>query len=962
MNKTLFLLLLLSVVLFCFPLSSVRAVSDSGAVMMLTVNVSIKIPERSQWSNQALTTPYSLEWDIATVFKNDTGKISASGTSVTGTGTHFKEDFVAGQYISTINATDGSGNFVYAETHKILSITDDTHMTTEPWTYAITNLAYTGPMLAGNTGLYGENTYFVYDGFDGTNTAGPFSIPYDSSQSYSIYLEVPSAPQGYNVETGAPQSTGCNPDCTTSPSSGGFYWGTGSDNALGPAYCGYPYLCKCTQMEMGWGDYCSTMWIPPSSIVSETYYGGYSFYTDITTSPYTYYFWRSLVGTIGATTAGAGGSPCTKNSDCTYNNCSSSGICGGNGAYCDNGHGATPNPECQSTICNTYTSKCSSGELKLDSCTLGSDCASGFCNSKNHICSDGIAGGICAKNADCQYANCATDGICGDLGTACDDNSGTIPNPECASGYCNSNNNLCSSGVAGTSCAQNSDCTNSNCASDKVCGDAGATCTSDTQCVSSCSACNPISGNCTGTGTCLAGPAGNNNCTSNASCLTNYCNGTCLGWQPWKNQTYFRTVSEPAAASYCANLMGDGRTEAATVQNIWRLPSIGELITGLEGQYQSLSPTYIGFFKMPSGNSSSYYWSSTIQSSTGYYAVAGMDGYNNINSTYLISTSSNYVICYATNISITGQSCTIGANCASGYCNTATDICTTGANGSGCGQNSDCSNNNCASDGICGDTGSRVNGSTCIFNSNCASNFCDQGTHLCAAGTNGGTCTSGADCTSNFCAPATPICLGQSCTQDSDCGLGSSCNGSTHSCIAGNFCSGLSGCGSAYYCDFLTNTCTEAPPASCSSNSQCPSSYNCGFLNSPSTCLPGTVGSSCDFGSDCASGWCSLSIPKDDLGGYPPAHKCYSGITGQDFCTSDGMCRSGYCDGINMVCLTGALFSSCLNDYQCASGFCGGPDHHTCVACAPQSQCDTDGDCGSGSMGGSPCNNYCCGD
>ena len=87
--------------------------------MLLTVNVSITIPERSSWNSDVgcnqnsdcgpggfcntsahycstYNPYYSLANDTAVVFKNDTGKISASGTSVTGTGTHFKEDFTVG--------------------------------------------------------------------------------------------------------------------------------------------------------------------------------------------------------------------------------------------------------------------------------------------------------------------------------------------------------------------------------------------------------------------------------------------------------------------------------------------------------------------------------------------------------------------------------------------------------------------------------------------------------------------------------------------------------------------------------------------------------------------------------------------------------------------------------------------------------------------------------------------------
>ena len=831
-------------------------------------------------------------------------------------------------------------------------------------------------MLAGNTGVYGSNNAFYpdyingdyYQGDNGNNTAGPFTFPYDSSQSYSVYLEVPSSPTSGYVEdywdNGGQHPTGCNPDCTTATAPG-FFWGdefeydqynpgnqygnspwvgvTGTNGPNGLNYngslydsfqgdCYYPFACKCTNLNTGWGDYCGTMWIPSSTIVTETYTGGEDFYSadNAASTPQTYYFWRSLVGTIGATSAGAGGSPCTKNSDCTYNNCSSSGICGGIGATCDNNHGATPNPECQSTICNTYTNTCSSGETGLDTCTKGSDCQDDFCDTKNSVCSDGSAGSVCAQNADCLYANCATDGICGDIGSYCDDNNGTGPNPECALGYCDSKNSVCSTGIAAMGCTQNSDCVNGNCSAGDVCGGGGSPCTLNGQCMATCN--NYISSSATynsAPGTCLGAPY--SACTQNSDCVTNDCDPIshlCLGWQP-TFQPYMITypysfqysvdsataTSEYGGAQYCAFLAADGNTELNYAQDYWRIPTSSELGSGLNKQLSGATnqtPCETGF--CPDGAIFVVSQNPQVWEYPRIYLTSSAYG-----GTYYDGECDN---------TIGGPSMVMdfGINQGIGYPFSIRCIANK-SNGKVCSTNADCPYSNCNNeagtpggmqpDWICGDLGSTCDDNNGTNpNPECLSGYCDSYDHVCSAGAlmQSG-CKIGADCSTGYCDTLNHVCSdGLSDLEYPDI------------FVYGRFLQGVESCAAAVDC--VSGYCSSQL-YSCSGNQDC-INVDLGVCNPGKCSIPINYCSTCASNSNCVSG--KVCDPLD--------HYCDS--TGLTSCNDNNgtnpnpECSSGYCNSFAGTCSSGLGGQGCTQNSDCYSGQCN-TTTHTCHGFQPSS-------------------------
>ena len=325
MSKILFLILFISVVVLCFPLPTIGA---NQALIQMTVNItSFEIPARmaaigdlvytiSQWNPQDAFNQWYLPSNTQVeVVKNDTGTISvnANGTAVTGMGTHFKEDFTVGQYISTISAT--SNNVNYSESHVITAISDDAHMTTGTWAHALTNSVYSGPEESqyftfpdGEYIQQGGGNYYMWGGgpdFDSPYTMVPVSFPYDSNWTYSVYLEVPAS----SIDN---QLIGCKADCSNVPAGSGWFF-LGLDRGPAPLSDKINYdVGACTPPACDCGFYtynndCGSIALDPKNIIKESDSASkYQYNCD--GCDYTgagtpccgnyKYFWRVLIGTI----------------------------------------------------------------------------------------------------------------------------------------------------------------------------------------------------------------------------------------------------------------------------------------------------------------------------------------------------------------------------------------------------------------------------------------------------------------------------------------------------------------------------------------------------------------------------------------------------------------------------------------------------------------------------------------
>ena len=216
------------------------------------------------------------------------------------------------------------------------------------------------------------------------------------------------------------------------------------------------------------------------------------------------------------------------------------------------------------------------------------------------------------------------------------------------------------------------------------------------------------------------------------------------------------------ATEYCNYLEANGSTVAASPQNIWRLPTPGELLKGLSDGF--ITNTAGGGFY---GNS---YWSFTTFGSTNYY-TAGYQGYIPVNSGD--PSTQNLVRCVRNTLPKTPGSATCGDGivesgeaCDNGV-NNGTDGCMTGCTavesgwtctdtvglqsvctfiplgpGGACTRNSQCQYHNCDTvNGVCG---GQTYVASCSVNTDCASDYCDTYDGICSNGETGvDACNSG---------------------------------------------------------------------------------------------------------------------------------------------------------------------------------------------------------------------------
>ncbi len=338
------------------------------------------------------------------------------------------------------------------------------------------------------------------------------------------------------------------------------------------------------------------------------------------------------------------------------------------------------------------------------------------------------------------------------------------------------------------------------------------------------------------------------------------------------------------------------------------------------------------------------------------------------------------------------DSCILDADCVSGYCDPALDVCRppvaatcNDAALNGDETDIDCGGPNCAPCAI---------DSACAEDADCTSGSCDTGgTDTCAqagaptcddGATNGdetdgdcggptcapcslwATCALDGDCSSGFCDPATDTCgpaVGETCSDglpnqdetDTDCG-GTVCA----ACGIADACLLDTDCGSGF-CDPASDTCAPASGETCSDGvlNQDETDVDCGGT----ACSVCGVDDACQAGSDCSTGYCD---PSTDTCEVQSTGDCVDGILNQDetdvdcggdtcaacpvgdACDDATDCSTGNCDvGGSDECID-ASTPSCgdglLNQDETDTD-CGGD---TCISCDLGGLCEEPDDCGSG--------------
>ena len=194
----------------------------------------------------------------------------------------------------------------------------------------------------------------------------------------------------------------------------------------------------------------------------------------------------------------AGATSCTKGSDCCSGSCNTA--CSANAASC------AANSDCCSNVCQAY--KAAGG-----ACAVNGDCASNLCTTYK------AGGAACAANAECN-SNVCTSYKAG--GVAC------AANAECTSMSCASYKG------ANVVCSANTDCDSNSCVACK--GNGAGACTVANQATTCCSGvCNGGTGKCTGsnaTGKMCSGGVASNKCNggvASSTCTGGVATSTCTG-------------------------------------------------------------------------------------------------------------------------------------------------------------------------------------------------------------------------------------------------------------------------------------------------------------------------------------------------------------------------------------------------------------------------------------------------
>jgi MYXO-CTERM domain-containing protein len=214
---------------------------------------------------------------------------------------------------------------------------------------------------------------------------------------------------------------------------------------------------------------------------------------------------------------------------------------------------------------------------------------------------------------------------------------------------------------------------------------------------------------------------------------------------------------------------------------------------------------------------------------------------------------------------------------------------------------------------------------------------------------NGGPCSTPPSCRSGIC-DGTDTCVAQ-CAKDSDCGAGTYCDATSHTCVAavpnGQQPPGTGPCTRGAQCLSgvcdADGTCGEPVGETCGAPTICrdgvcdPNDAKCGLANGDGPCTAQNQSTACRSGV-CDNGKCGFA-------------------NGDGPCTTNAQCDSNKCDTSSQKCV------GCLGDSDCKSGnFCDKPTGTCKPALGDGSPCDrpaqctsaecTSGACGSGATDG----------
>jgi hypothetical protein len=625
-----------------------------------------------------------------------------------------------------------------------------------------------------------------------------------------------------------------------------------------------------------------------------------------------------------------------------------------------------------SPTCSGTNSCDGAGNCRKDSgqtCTAGTDCASGFC-----------VDGYCCGAASCPA--CQSCGIAGSQGTCTniaqgqtDTNpAGTCiaPNACDGAGNCRKNN--------GQTCTASTDCVYGNCIDGYCC---------DTGCSAACKACN-VAGS---LGTCTNIPSGQTDTNPAGICIApNACDGAgnCK-----KQVGQSCSGASECVNGYCVDGYCCGTASCTTCQSCGLAGTLGTCTNIPSGQPDTNPAGTCVSPRACDGNGNCEKVNGQTCTS-GTECVSGncVDGYccgsascgtcQSCGLAGSLGTCTNIAqgqtdtnpagTCIAPNAcdgaghcrKANGQTCANGTECASGKC----------VDGYCC--NSDCTAT-CQACNVAGSQGTCSNipaGTQDTYPANtCVSpNACD-GNGTCKR-TVGQPCAVGGDCLSNYCVDGV-CCSASACSTCQSCGLTGSLGTCTNIPYGTTDTNPASTCVAPRACDGSGN-CEKVNGTACGAGSECLTGY----------CVDGV----CCASSVCASCQsCALATSLGSCANIPygttdtnPANTCVAPRA----CDGNGNCEkvNGTACGAGSECLTGYCVdgvccgtSSCPTCQSCglatSLGTCanipyGTTDTNPANACVAPYACDGTGNCekvtGSGCSVGSDCltgycvDGYCC--
>ena len=534
------------------------------------------------------------------------------------------------------------------------------------------------------------------------------------------------------------------------------------------------------------------------------------------------------------------------------------------------------------------------------SCTLGSECTSGFC--VDGVCCDSACTGACQACSAAKKGG-GTSGVCAAI------TAGADPDNECAaqatttcgtSGACNGSG-ACQLHPAGTSCG--ADVCSGTQVTPKICDGAGS-------CVSGAgSDCAPYA---CASGACKNPCAGDGDCTAGNVCL----GGACL--PPQSNGATCAAASQCASGfcvdGVCCNAACTGLCQACT--------------TAKKGGGANGTCGAIGAGSDPDNECAAQ-----AQSTCGTSGSCDGSGACGL---WPSGTSCGAATCQGSVVK--AQECSGAGTCglAAGGTDCAPFACSAGACKTSCATAADCASGNVCVGGTC--VAPQANGATCAAAAECASGFCIDS--VCCNAACGGLCQACTTAKKGGGANGTCGAIGAGSDPDNECATqATSTCGTTGTCDGAGACSlhpaGLS-CGADVCVGNL------ATPKICNGSGACVNGT--GAACAPYTCSlgacknPCTTSSHCLSGNVCVSGVC-----------MPPQS---NGAT----CTAASQCASGFC--VDSVCCDAACTGTCqactiAKKGGGANGACGaigaGTDPDSECAQQAQSTCGTNGSCdGSG--------------